>query len=122
MATIRLVPSTYSLSNSTYLSVSDANNMYHNTDNTTYATVTNSRASTTSYYIYVKGFNFDDVDDDWIINSITIKVKGYESGVSTSTSYAPRLYNGTSSISTASAASQTFSTSTRTITVPYTGD
>lgn len=122
MATIRLIPSAYYLSNSTYLSVSNASNMYHNTDNDTYATVTNSRSSTTSYYIYVRGFNFDAIDDAWVVNSITIKVKGYESGVSTSTSYAPRLYNGTTSISTASAASQTFSTSTRTITVPYTGD
>lgn len=122
MATIRLIPSTYYLSNSTYLSVSNASNMYHNTDNTSYATVTNSRSSTTSYYIYVRGFNFDAIDDAWVVNSITIKVKGYESGVSTSTSYAPRLYNGTSTISTASAASQTFGTSTKTITVPYTGD
>lgn len=122
MATIRLVPSTYYLSSSSYLSVSNASNMYNNTDNTTYATVTNSRSNTTSYYIYVRGFNFDDVPDEATVNSITILVKGYESGLSTSTSYAPRLYNGTSSISTASTASQTFSTSTRTITVPYTGD
>jgi hypothetical protein len=43
MATIRLIPSTYYLSNTSYLSVSNASNMYHNTDNTTYATVTNSR-------------------------------------------------------------------------------
>ena len=115
MATIRLIPSTYYLSNSTYLSVSNASNMYHNTDNDTYATVTNSRSSTTSYYIYVRGFNFDAIDDAWVVNSITIKVKGYESGVSTSTSYAPRLYNGTSSISTASAASQTFSTDRKSV-------
>lgn len=121
MATIRLVPSTYYLSNTQYLSVANASNMYNNTDNTTYATVTNSRSSTTSYYIYLRGFNFDAIDDAWIINSITIKVKGYESGLSTSTSYTPRLYNGTSSI-TGTTASQTFSTSTRTITIPYTGD
>ena len=122
MPTIRLVPSTYHLSNSTYLSVSNAENMYHNTDNDTHATVTNSRTSTTAYYIYLRGFNFDAIDDAWVVNSITIKVKGYESGVSTSTSYAPRLYSGTATIPSASAASQTFSTSTRTITVPYTGD
>lgn len=122
MATIRLIPSTYYLSNSSYLSVSNASNMYNNTDNTIYATVTNSQTGTSSYYIYLRGFNFDDVPSNAVVNSITILVKGYESGLSTSTSYAPRLYNGTSSISTASAASQTFSTSTRTITVPYTGD
>ena len=46
MATIRLVPSTYYLSNSNYLSVSGASNMYTNTDSDTYATITNSRTST----------------------------------------------------------------------------
>lgn len=122
MATIRLVPSTYYLSNSSYLSVSNASNMYNNTDNTTYATVTNSQNGTSSYYIYLRGFSFSDVPSNAVVSSITIKVKGYESGLSTSTSYAPRLYNGTSTISTATTATQTFSTSTRTITVPYTGD
>ena len=53
MATLRLIPSTYAVSNSSYLSVSNASNMYNNTDNTSsYATVTNSRQSTTSYYLY----------------------------------------------------------------------
>ena len=43
MATMRLIPSTYSLSSTTYLSISNASNIYANTDNTTYATVMNSR-------------------------------------------------------------------------------
>lgn len=65
MATIRLIPSTYSLSNTSYLSISNASNMYTNTDSTTYATVNHTRNySTTSYYIYVKGFNFDDIPAD----------------------------------------------------------
>lgn len=98
MATIRLIPSTYYLSNSSYLSVSNANNMYHNTDNTTYATVYNSRTSTSSYYIYLRGFNFDDVPSGAIVNSFTVKLKAYESGVSTSDSYKPYLANGTTAI------------------------
>lgn len=98
MATIRLVPSTYYLSNTSYLSVSNASNMYHNTDNTSYATVYNSRTSTTSYYIYLRGFNFDDIPASAVINSFTIKLKAYESGVSTSDSYKPYLANGTSAI------------------------
>ena len=98
MAIIRLVPSTYYLSSSTYLSVSDASNMYHNTDNTTYATVTNGRASTTSYYIYIRGFNFDDVPSTAIVNSISIKIKAYHSGGNTSTIYA---YDGTTQVSAA---------------------
>ena len=98
MATIRLVPSTYYLSNSSYLSVSSESNMYTNTDSTTYATVTNSRTSTSSYYIYIRGFNFDDVPDNVVVNSISIKVKAYHSGGNTSTIYG---YNGTTQVSTA---------------------
>ena len=98
MATIRLVPSTYYLSNSTYLSVSSASNMYANTDSTTYATVTNSRSSTTSYYIYIRGFNFDDVPNNAIVSSISIKLKAYHSGGNTSTIY---CYDGTTQISAA---------------------
>lgn len=98
MATIRLVPSTYYLSSTSYLSVSSASNMYNNTDNTSYSTVTNSRTSTTSYYIYLRGFNFDDIPEGATVNSFTIKLKARESGVSTSTSYKPHLANGTSTI------------------------
>lgn len=115
MATIRLVPSTYYLSSSSYLSVSSASNMYNNCDNTTYATVTNSRASTTSYYIYLRGFNFSSIPTGAIVNSFTIKLKARESGVSTSTSYKPYLANGTTTINgscdviTTTAATHTFS-------------
>lgn len=99
MATIRLIPSTYYLSSSSYLSVSNASDMYANTDSTTYATVTNSRTSTSSYYIYLRGFNFDDVPSSAIINSFTVKLKAYESGANTSTSYVPYLANGTTTLS-----------------------
>ena len=95
MATIRLIPSTYSLSNTSYLSISNASNMYTNTDSTTYATVNHTRRSTTSYYIYVKGFNFDDIPADAIINSATVKVKAK---VTSAGSYAPALYNNTTSL------------------------
>lgn len=98
MATARLIPSTYYLSNSNYLSVSNASNMYTNTDSDTYATVTNSRSSTSSYYVYVRGFNFDDIPEEATVNSFTVKLKARESGVSTSTSYKPYLANGTSTI------------------------
>ena len=99
MATIRLVPSTYYLSNSSYLSVTNADNMYNNTDHTSYASVYNSRTSTSSYYIYLRGFNFDDVPSGAIVNSFSVKLKAYESGVSTSTSYCPYLCDGTTTLS-----------------------
>ena len=117
MATIRLVPSTYAVSSTSYLSVSNASNMYHNTDNTTYATITNTYASTSSRYLYLRGFNFNDIPSGAVINSFTVKIKGYETSLSTSSSYAPRLANGTSAIS-GTTASSNFGTSTKTITIP----
>lgn len=98
MPTARLIPSTYYLSSTSYLSVSNASHMYNNTDNDSYATVTNSRASTSSYYIYLRGFNFDDIPAAAVVSSFTVKLKARESGVSTSSSYKPYLANGTSAI------------------------
>lgn len=98
MATVRLVPSSYTLSNTQYLSVSSANNMYTNTDSTNYATVTNSRNQTTSYYIYIQGFNFGAVPDDAIVSDITIKLKAYHSGGNTSTIY---CYDNTTQVTAA---------------------
>lgn len=101
MPTARLIPSTYYLSNSSYLSVSNASNMYANTDSTNYATVTNSRTSTSSYYIYIRGFNFSEVPENAIVSDITIKLKAYHSGASTSTIY---CYDGTSQVASAGSA------------------
>lgn len=111
MAIARLTPSTYYLSNTTYLSVSNASNMYENTDDDDYSTVTNSQNGTTSYYIYLRGFNFDAIPSGAVINSWKVKLKARESGISTSSSYAPKLCNGTSQItSTMSAISTTATT------------
>lgn len=108
MATARLVPSTYYFSNTTYLSLSNESNMYANTDSDTYATVTNSQNGTTSYYIYIRGFNFSAIPSGAIINSWKVLLKARESGVSTNSSYAPKLCHGTSQItSTMSAISTT---------------
>ena len=87
--------------------------MYDNTDNDTYATVTNSQTGTTSYYIYLRGFNFSSLPAGAIINSFTVKLKARESGISTNSSYAPKLCHGTSQItSTCSAISSTASVHT----------
>ena len=117
MATIRLTPSTYAVSSTSYLSVSNASNMYNNTDNTTYATITNTNASTSSRYLYLRGFNFSAVPSNAVVNSFTVKIKGYEQSLATSTSYAPRLANGTSALS-GTTASSNFGTSVKTITIP----
>lgn len=115
MATIRLVPSTYYLSNTSYLSVSNASNMYHNTDNTTYATVTNSRTSTSSYYIYVRGFNFEDIPSAAVVSDFTIRLKGNYSGGYSQNMY---LYDGTST-SMGSATSLSSTVYTREFTCNY---
>lgn len=108
MATMKLIPSTYYLSSSSYLSVSNASNMYADTDSDAYATVTNSQNGTTSYYIYLRGFNFDDLPAGAVVTGYTVRLKARESGVSTSSSYAPKMCNGTSQItSTMSAISTT---------------
>lgn len=108
MPTMRLVPSTYYLSSSTYLSVADADNMYTNTDSDTYSTTTNSQTGTTSYYIYLRGFNFSDIPSNAVVSSFSVKFKARESGVSTSSSYRPYMCNNTTTITgTCSAVSTT---------------
>lgn len=109
MATIKLIPSTYYLTSTSYLSVSNASNMYHDVSNTTYATVTNSRTSTTSYYIYIRGFNFNDIPSGAIVNSFNVRIKGNYSGGYSQNMY---LYNGTTAMS-GSASSLTTSVATR---------
>ena len=58
-----------------------------------------------------RGFDFNSIPDGAIINSFTVKLKARESGVNTSSSYSPRLSNGTSLItSTCSAIGTTATT------------
>lgn len=102
MATIRLVPSElYNAAGTSYLTVSNASNSYTNTDSTTYATVDNIYASTTNRYVYLQGFNWDDIPSAAVINSFSIKLKASESGGSTSSSYRPVLCKGTATYSNA---------------------
>lgn len=118
MATIRLVPSTYAVSNASYVTVTNADNMYTNTDSTTYASLQNTRNSTSyTYYVYIRGFNFDDVPSDAEVSSFTIKLRGYESYMSTSSSYRMSLYNNTTAISNTTVTSS-FSTTNTTFTFP----
>lgn len=101
MATIRLVPSAYYLSNSQYLLVSNVANMYTDTDSNTSGTFTHNRASTSNtYYAYLRGFNFDDVPSNAEVTGFTIKLKAYATGhtTSSSTSYQMSLSNGTTQI------------------------
>lgn len=99
MATIRLVPNTlYNAAGTTYLTVTNESNMFTNTDSTTYGTVSNINASTSSRYVYLRGFNFSDIPSSATVNSFTIKLKASESNLSTSTNYRPRICNGTTTL------------------------
>lgn len=93
MPTVTLTPSTYYLSNSTYLSVSNADNMYDDCSSDTYATVTNSRTSTSSYYCYVRGFDLSQIPSDAIVTDVAIRIKASHSGGYAQALY---LYDGTS--------------------------
>ena len=111
MATIRLVPSVFNnAAGTSYLTVSNSENAFTNTDSTTYATVQNTNASTSNRYIYLKGFNFDDIPSNAIINSFEIKYKASESGGSTSSSYRPRICNDTTTLTGSSTAIGTTAT------------
>lgn len=116
MATARLVASAYSTS-ATSVSVSSASNMYTDTDSTNYADCTHSNNNTTAYYVYLKGFNIGSIPSNAVVSAFEVKIKGYESRLSTSSSYAPALCNNTSVIS-GTTASTSFGSSTTTITIP----
>lgn len=112
MATIRLVPSAYTLSssNTSYISITNPENMYKNTDtSSSYATL-KGRAANYTYYLYIHGFNFDDVPSNATVTSFSVKIRAYRgSSTSTSSSYYMSLYNNTTSIAdtTVSSALQT---------------
>lgn len=118
MATIRLIPSTSAVSNSSYASISNASNMYANTDSTTYGTFTHNRASTSNtYYGYLRGFNFSSVPDNAVVSSFTVKIKASATGhtTSTSSSYYMSLVSNTTQIGSTSASGR-LSTATTTFT------
>ena len=118
MANIRLIPSEIYNGASGYVSISNASNAYYDTDHTSsYATIQNTYSSTSTRYVYVRGFNFSDIPSAAVISSFTIKVRGYETGLNTSASYAPTLCDGTSALSNTTA-DENFGTSTKVITVP----
>lgn len=117
MATMRLVPASYTLSNTSYLAISDASNMYTNVDSTTYAQVTHNRNSTTAYYLYIHNFNFSSIPSNAVVTDFTIKIRALESGLSTSSTYRMSLYNNTTAISNTTVTSS-LSTSATTFTFP----
>lgn len=127
MATIRLIPSTYSSSSSSYATVySGETNMYNNTDHTSsYASLRGRNSSTTTaYYIFLRGFNFNDVPSNATVTDFTVKIRCYKNSYQrTGDNYRLRLSSSTSinSVIADSITSTEISTTASVITIP-TGD
>lgn len=123
MATVRLVPSIlYNAAGTSYLTISNEANAYTNTDSTTYATIHNTYANTNSRYIYLRGFNWDAVPNDAVVNSFSIKLKANESGGTPSSSYSPVICKGKATYSKAYCDAITTSVTTHTFSVTQTFD
>lgn len=99
MATAVLIPSSCYASSS-YLSLTNEENMYTNVSNTTYATLTNTDKSTSYYYFYIRGFNIGDIPATAVVSSFTVKIRGRASGAYNASLY---LCHGTTTISNATA-------------------
>lgn len=113
MATATLIPSSYYISSS-YLTVANEANMYASTASTNYGTITNTNASTSYYYFYLRGFNIGDIPENAEVSAFTVKIRGRASGAYNASLY---LCNGTSTITgaTASALPNSSTVTTRTL-------
>lgn len=116
MATATLIPSSYYAS-STYLTLENESNMYADVSSTTYATLTNTDASTSYYYFYLRGFNISSIPADAEVSSFSVKIRGRASGAYNASLY---LAHGTTTISgaTATALPNSSTVTTRTFTIP----
>ena len=99
MPVIRLVPSTlYNAAGTSYLTVSNPENAYTNTDSSTYATIDNTNKSVSSRYIYLRGFNFSSVPSNATVTGFAVKIKANESGGTSSSSYSPKICDNTTTL------------------------
>ena len=78
MPVVKLIPSHYDISNTNYMAVTDAANMYHDTSHTAnYGSIRGrqGRSSNTTYYAYLNGFDFSLIPANAVINSFNIKIR-----------------------------------------------
>lgn len=125
MPTIRLVPSAYTISNTTYVVVADEDNMYENTDDTSnYCSIRGrgGRSSNSTYSCYIHGFNFDAVPSNATINSFTVKIRCYRNSYQrTGSSYRLKLgYTPNNTLSN-TVADTDIDTTQKVITIPTGG-
>lgn len=80
MAVMRLIPSAYGRSNTNYVTVTDPENMYNNTDHTSnYCTLRGraGRSNNSTYYAFINGFNFDDVPSQATVTGFRVLIRAY---------------------------------------------
>lgn len=122
MPTIRLVPSAYTRSSTTRVTVTDDANMYYNTDHTAnYATLRGRNSSSNTYYCFIHGFDFNQIPTNANVSSFAVKIRCYRSNNQrTGTTYNLRLASSPSSSSVISGttASDAIGTTASVITIP----
>ena len=98
MPTIRLIPSSYSRSSTSRVTVTNPENMYYNTDHTAnYCTLRGRNSSSYTYYAFIGGFNFDDVPSNATVSSFTVKIRCYRNSYQgTGSTYRLRLASSAS--------------------------
>lgn len=99
MATIRLVPSTYTRSSTSRVTVTDDTNMYYNTDHTSaYCSIRGRNSTSNTYYCFIHGFNFDDVPSNATVTGFRVLIRCYRNSYqATGSSYRMRLASQPSS-------------------------
>lgn len=90
MAIAKLIPSSYSFSDAS-LGIINVEDMYSDVSSDTFATIINQQDNTSSCYLYIGGFNLSVIPNNAVVKSYTVRLKAKESGVSISSSYAPKL-------------------------------
>lgn len=101
MATIRLIPSAYTRSSTSRVTVTDPNNMYDNTDDTSdYCSIRGRNSTSNTYYCFIHGFNFDDVPSNANVTDFKVLIRCYRNQYqATGSSYRMRLASTPSSSS-----------------------
>lgn len=123
MPTVKLIPSTYYRSNTNYVTVTNDTNMYYDTSHTAnYATLRGrNRNSSTAYYAFIGGFNFNALPAGAVVNSFTVRIRCYRSSNQrTGTNFYMRLTYAASSGSVISGTttSTNIDTTVNTIEIP----
>ena len=122
--TARLIPSSYSVSNSSYVTVSNASNMYNNTDHTAnYASIRGrgGRSSNSTYYCFISGFNFGSIPSGASVSSFKVLIRCYRNAnQNTGSSYRMRLASSASnnSVISGTTTSTDIDTTVDTIEIP----